>query len=657
MSQRTGPRAQEGVRRTGLQPVLSWLRTKDSSLRVAVLLAYTVVVVLGVTTSSIGMGHLRQDPENPLGTQLGESRFIRSDEYNVFSPIALSVMATGAAPTLSAMGARADLVHRFTSGGFFESVVFFDSGLLKLAGFLPDASVFAAHWWLPSLLLLLFLPIWFEQVGGTRRMGWLAAGLTILAPAVAWWSLMPVALIAYTLTGSSLMITCYRRLLCGRWITGVLAGVAGGILIAGMPSFYTPWSLVLGLPVLLASVLWILSRSGTWWSRIRPVALTGVTAAVFGAGLLLENAEGLNALFGTVYPGARRSTGEAQPFSLLFGAPLLSPLQDGAVPVQANASEVSMSFTVAFIWIAVLILAGLAPAFRRGIAGWTVLVCALVWLAWAVADWGAFGAQIPLLNLVPAVRAAQVVGILGVIALCLFLSQCERGKWSAAVVAAAACSTVTVFAGFQLRTDYLPDLSRGAVLWAGAGVALAVLALTRYPNRSWSIVLALALAAVPVFRANPVVFGLGDLRESETAGELSVLGVQARSDGTYWASNSGAFDTVALANGVPLLSGLQRSGPDAGMWERLDPGRRAEDAWNRGGGYLSFGWTPGEPTVISTNGLDVTSVHSDPCVLASEIPELGNIASTAELSGPCLEPAGTLQWAGKQIYLYSVVRD
>lgn len=623
----------------------------------AVLLAYTVVVVLGVNTSSIGMGHLRQDPENPLGLQFGESRFIRSDEYNAFSPIALSVMATGAAPTLSAMGARADLVHRFSSGGFFESVVFFDSGLLKLAGVLPDASVFAAHWWLPSLLLLLFLPKWFEQVGGTRRMGWLAAGLTLLAPAVAWWSLMPVALIAYTLAGCSLMITCYHRLASGRRISGVLAAVGGGILIAGMPSFYTPWSLVLGLPVLAASTLWILSRSGAWWSRIRPVALTGVMAVVFGAGMLLENAEGLNALLGTVYPGARRSTGEAQPFSLLFGAPLLGPLQDGAVPVQANASEVSMSFTVAFIWLAVLVLAGLAPPFRRGIAGWTVLVCALVWLAWAVADWGRFGAQIPLLNLVPAVRAAQVVGILGVIALCLFLAQGGRGKWRTAAMAAAVCSAVTVFAGLGLQADYLPNLSRGAVLWAGAGVGLAVLALTRYPNRNWTIVLALVLAAVPVFRANPVVFGLGDLRESETARELSLLGAKARSEGTYWASNSGAFDTVALANGVPLLSGLQRSGPDTGMWERLDPGRGAEEAWNRGGGYLAFGWTPGEPAVVSTNGLDVTFVHSDPCLLAAEIPELGNIASTVELAGPCLEPEGTLQWAGKTMHVYNVAGD
>ena len=135
----------------------------------------------------------------------------------------------------------------------------------------------------------------------------------------------------------------------------VLAGLAGGVLIAGMPSFYTPWSLVLGLPVLVASTLWILSQAGSLWRRVRPVLLTGTTAVVFGVGLLLENAEGLTALLNTVYPGSRRSSAEAQPISLLLGAPALSPLQNGDTPIQANASELATSFTVAFVLIAVLL--------------------------------------------------------------------------------------------------------------------------------------------------------------------------------------------------------------------------------------------------------------------------------------------------------------
>lgn len=655
-STRTTPRA--GTPDKVFDSVLCWLKRGDNALRAGVVLAYVLAVFFGMTTSSIGMGHLRQDPENPIGTQWGDSSFIRSDEYNAYSPIALSVMATGGAPTLSAMGARADLVHRFTSGGVFESVVFFDSALLKLGTFLPDASVFAAHWWLPTLLLLLFTPKWFEQVGGTRRMGWLAAGLIVLSPAVAWWSMMPVALVAYTLTGASLMLSSYHRLAASRRITGVLAGVAGGILIAGMPSFYTPWSILLGLPVVAASALWILSRAGTWWSRARPVLLAGGTAAVFGVGLLLENREGLNALFSTVYPGSRRSSGEAQPFALLFGAPSLSPLQDGSVPIQANASELSTSFTVAFIWVAVLLAgASMLPGIRRGIAAWTVLAFGLVWLGWTLVDLGELGEKLPLLNLVPSVRSAQVVGILAVISLALFLSLLGRQRWNTAIVAAVLCGAATVYAGSQVQTQYLPDLRFITIVAAGAAVAVAVLFVTRIPGRSWPVVLTLVLAALPVYRANPVVFGLGDLRDSSTAEALFSAGREARSEGTYWASNLGSFDTVALANGVPSLSGLQRSGPRSDMWERIDPDAEFEEAWNRGGGYIPFGWTPGEETRITTDGFDLTFVHIDPCTLAAAVPELGHIASTVELDERCLEADGTLEWSGQQVYVYEVVRD
>lgn len=638
------------------QSVLRWLRTSDNALRAAVIAAYAVMVLLGATTSSIGMGHLRQDPENPLGTQLGLSSGIRSDEYNAYSPIALSVMATGGAPTLSEMGARADLVHRFTSGGFFETFVFFDSGLLKLAGFLPDANVFAAHWWLPVLLLLLMMPKWFEQVGGSRRMGWLAGGLIALSPCVAWWSLMPVALIAYTLTGASLMITAYHRFNRRQWAPAAVAGLVGGILIAGMPSFYTPWSLVLGLPVLAASTLWILTRAGSWWTRIRPVLLTGITSAIFGAGLLLENREGLNALFSTVYPGSRRSSAEAQPFGLLFGAPALSPLQDGSMPVQANASEVSTSFTVAFIWIAVLLAGSRAvPSLRRGIAAWTVLAFGLVWLGWCLVELGSLGEKIPLLNLVPSVRSAQVVGVLGVIAVCLLLSMLDDARWKTAIVAAVSAGALTLSAASQMQAEYLPDMRFLVILAAGVAVALVILLVTRYPGRSWPVALAVVFAALPVYRANPLVFGLADLRESVTAKALYEEGAEARAQGTLWASNLGSFDTVSLANGVPTLSGLQRSGPDMDMWHRLDPDNRFEAAWNRGGGYVPFNWAPGSETNITTNGFDVTYVQIDPCVLAEAMPELGHIASTFELELDCLQPEQTLQWSGSPVYTYRVV--
>lgn len=633
----------------------TWLAFKDNSLKLAVIACYAVLVIAEATTSSIGMAHLRQDPSDPLGVQIGNARQIRSDEYNAFSPIALSIMATGAAPTLSELGARADIVHRFTSGGFFESFVFFDSAILKTATFLPDGMVFAAHWWLPMLLLLVMMPKWFEQVGGTRRMGWLAAGLIALSPSVAWWSMMPVALLAYTLTGSSLMLSAYRRFNEGQRLIPWVQVAIGGILIAGIPSFYIPWSLVLGLPVLTASALWILTRPGGWWPRLRPVVYTGVIAALFGAGTLLENAAGLQALLGTVYPGSRRSSATAQPFALLFGAPALAPMENGATPTGTNASELSTSFTISFVWALALVGGGrFVRNWRSHVASGTVLVFGMLWLGWTLVNLGTAGEKIPLFNYVPAVRVAQVVGVLGVIAACLFLSSTlSKPGWRVALVAGFSSGAVTAYAAAQLQQSFLPEVRISGVVAASVGVAVSVVFVTKYPRQVWPVALALVLAAIPVYRANPLIFGLGDLRNSSTARALYEDGRAARADGSSWASNMGPFDTVMLANGVPSLSGLQRSGPDKAVWQKLDPRNAYEDAWNRAGGYIPFSWKPGQPTKITTNGFDVTFVEIDPCELKKLVPSLGHIASTEPLAASCLSFDKTLTWAGRAVSIYT----
>lgn len=622
----------------------------------AVLVAYVLLVLLGATTSSIGVDHLRQNPEQPLGVQFGQASSIRSDEYNAFSPIALSVMATGGAPTLSLLGARADVVHRFTSGGFFESFVFFDGTLLKSAALLPDAMVFAAHWWLPSLVLFLAMPRWIESLGGRRHLGYLAAGLIFLAPSSAWWSLMPVALVAYTVAGCYLMIKAYDLLLQRKTLGALGASLIGGILIAGLPSFYTPWSLLLGVPVLVASVVHVLTRPTPWRPRVLIVVATGIIAAIFGLGMLVENRVGLSALLSTVYPGSRRSTGEAQDIELLFGAPLLGVLQDDVAPIFLNKSELGTAYTASFCVIVILLAGARFSMSRRDIAPTaTIIVSGVVALLWASANWGPLGEVVPLLNRVTPIRAAQVVGVLGVVGMVLLLSKLTAGhRTRPALISGFVVTAVTAYAGSRLQVNYVPELTVPSVVMGSIMTGAVAFLLVRFGDRRWVTGAVLFLAVLPVYSANPVLFGLGDLRASDTAGELRNAGAQARKDGGVWVSNSAAFDTAMLANGVPTLSGLQRSGPDREAWLRLDPGAASEEAWNRGGGYISFNWKTGAPTEITTNGFDVTLVRTDPCVLAMQITEITVVASTTELDLACLELASTLEWAGNPVFLYSV---
>lgn len=631
-----------------------WVLVTDRSARLVTVLLFVVLVLFGITTSNIGIAGLRQDPANPLGWQVGESRWIRSDEIYAFSTIALSILATQGAPSLSPLAARADLVHRFPTDGFFEQFVFFDSTLLRAGGLIPQPMLFAAHWWMPSLILLLAMPTWFNQLGRSRRYGWFAALLIILSPSSAWWSMMPVALIAYTLGGCVLMIAAFQRFEKGKRLSPVAMAVLGGILIAGLPSFYAPWSLLLGLPVLIASTAWIVIRGGSWAPRLKSILVTGGTAIVFGAGTLWENRDGLQAILNTVYPGLRRAEANPQPLGRILGAPALGPLQFSE-PVGINASELSSSFTVLFVWILIILLAAQwRLTLRDNIAEWTFGAWSALWIVWISLDLGPTSQKLPLLNLITPPRAAQVVGVLAVILISLLLSRWSSpASWRIPLMAGAACGLATGYAASLLKASDLPSISTALVVLVTAAVGLAVAAVTKYPQRLLPLALCIVLAALPVARANPLLAGLGDLRDSDTAKAVAAQAPAVRAEGKLWAADSGAMNSLLMTNGIPLLSGLQRSGPDVAAWRKLDPESAFSDAWNRGGGFIFFAWTPGQQTSIGSNGFDAVGVSIDPCELKKAWQNLDKIVSTRPLTAACLTLDSELQWQGPA-YVYAV---
>lgn len=646
------------VAEPGLRPQVS-LRLRSLSAdpaglaRLLAIAAYFLLSLTGVTTSSIGMAHLTQEgvTSPPM---FGEPRVIRSDEYNANTPIQLSILATGGAPTLSPLSEDAGLVQRFASGPV-SSIVFFDNAILTGATFLPEAVRFAALWWLPVLVLVLALPAWFGALGLRRRWGWAAAGLVLATPAVAWWSMFPVRAVAYTLGGCALLLLGFKAWSSGRRLVGGLQLGVSGVLLAGFPSFYVPWSIVLGLPALAGSVLWIVRRSDVRWvDRLAPLAMSGGVAAALAAGLLWEFRDSLSALLSTVYPGSRRSGALAQPFDMLFGAAGLGPMAD-ADPVGTNASELSTAYSVAFVLLAGVLVAHGSRWRSIDAATWSMIAFASVWLGWCTISLSGVGEVIPLLSSVPASRAGQVVGILAILSVCMVLGRLGGLPSRPAGFIAIGAGLVSGYATSLLAQGPLPSIRTRDVVLASVGTAAVAYLISRYGERHrWALGVAVLVAMLPVVNVNPLFRGLGDLRESETARSLAREGVEARADGSLWVADSGAFASVMLANGVPSLSGLQRSGPVEEQWRRIDPEGIYEEAWNRGGGYLGFAFESGSPWRVETDGFDQIWVTVDPCALSETFPEVSTIVSGADLQGGCLTARDVLSWAGQSFTVYSV---
>lgn len=617
---------------------------------------YLLLVLGGITNSNIGVAELRQDPAHPYGAQIGHPEEVRRDEFMTESPLWLGQMAVGSGDAVNPLSVSPDFFAQLPDGPV-SSIVFFDGTLMQLGPWLPDAMLFAAKWWLPTLLLGIGMPIWFRQVTGKLRWGYLAAFLTVLAPASMWWSGRPVNTLGFMFAGCALGMYASNQLERGRRLNFLLAIIVAAILLARFPTYYQPLAIVLGFPVVLATAAFIML--GTQTLRTRVLALGGLALASTAAtgALLFENLPAIRAGLDTVFPGQRKSTGSVLPIERVFGATDLGFLKTtDAQLVATNATEIATSFTVLAVVLLVLHSAQRWRGDRRsGAAFWTMFGCTLFWLSWSTVDYGALGTKIPLANLVPAIRAANGVGFLAVIAFCLFMSQWQPVRRVATAVAAGGTAAfISAWAGSSFQANTMPLLTTRMIWVSALLTGLVVFALVAWPRRLSPLIIAGSFAALMVFRATPLEVGLADLRASPTAAYFMSAGEAARSQGKLWVSDSAAIDSLMLATGTPALSSRQQIGPDRQQWERLDPGGVHESIWNRGGTYINFEWSTNPDIEWRNPNADVILMTTSPCTVARRVPELHFVVSHKPLTDACVTLDRTLQWSGQQQWIYTV---
>ena len=624
--------------------------------------AYLVLVLLGITTSNIGIDSLRQDPSDPLGLQLGHTQAIRSDEYGTGSPLWLGEIARGGSDATTPLSAPADFILQLPDGPI-SGIVFFEGSALALGQFVPAQMLFAMKWWLPTLLLFLGLPIWFRQITGKLRWGYLAAVLTFLAPGNAWWSGLAVNTIGFVSAACALTIFSSSSLARKRYWTAAVGFVVAGILFARTPTYYQPFAIMLSIPFVIATALVIMFQDVRLRSRVLSLAAITASGILWTAALFWESRDVLAAGLNTVYPGTRLSSGEAVLPGFALGATNLGGLFDPASVAQTNQSEISTSFTLLLGVTAVLVaFGGRSSVGRKTFTAvfLTMAVASLFWLAWISFDWGSWSAAIPLVNRVPAGRAVLGLGFLATITFCLFMSQYRPGwggKWIVPSTAALVAGGLSAAGGILLRAEgFLPGLGPRRVALAALICALVIFALVRWPGNVWSMVSAGVAALSLSIVVNPVIFGVGDLRDSPTAGKFLDWAETSREDGTVWASDSPYIDSLMMATGTPSLSGRQIIGPDMSEWRKLDPGSANENVWNRGGAHVKFEWVD-EGLRFEQPYPDVIKVVASPCVVQSRLTELEYVVSSEELDASCLTQIDTVEWFGQSQYVYELTPE
>ena len=622
---------------------------------VAPVVVYLMLVIFGVTTSNIGVNYMREDPAKPLGVQIMSASEIRSDEYTSQSPLWLGEMAVGGMETQNPLSASPDFFAQLPDGPV-SAVVFFEGSLLTLGPWLPDAMLFAAKWWLPTLMLALGLPVWFRQITGSMRWGYLSAILIYFSPASAWWSLLPVSTLGFIFAGCALGIWGLDQFDKGRRGRAVAGLAVAGILLARFPSYYQPYAVMLGLAPVLATAAFLLVRPGPLRRKVIGLVAFGAYSAIVTGLLLLESWSAIAAGLKTVYPGRRSASGASLSIGQVFGATNLAWLSGLDTSTVTNRSEVSTSFTVLLAVLVILVVAQRWRGSRAMLVPFSVMtILALFWLSWCTLSWGHLGDHLPLVNWVTPGRASNAVGYLAIISFCMFMTQWRPpARRIVGVVAGLVAAGISAYAGSDLAHSLIPFLRAWEVGFSALVTGVVVALLVLRPRANSTLVATTVVAALLVITANPVLVGLADLRESGTASKMLAAGTASRKDGSLWVSDSTYVDALLLATGTPTLSGRQQVGPVVAEWTKLDPTKANEAAWNRGGTHIRFDWTSSTTLTFANPYPDSVLISGSPCTVKQDIPQLGFVVSHRPLSAACLTQTDTLEWSGINYIVYKV---
>jgi len=558
----------------------------------ALALSFVLLVASGATGSSQAL-LWRAAPvvTQDMHSWLGEPRPIRSDEWEVFTPLSLAQLA--ADPPLPVrnglLGADG---QNMLIPGMTGVPVWHLSTLARPAtwGFvlLDLRRALAWLWWLPiagawgAAALL-----WRRLFGLDWRVCAALAACVALAPYAAVYSFWPAYL---TLFGCAGLVACDVALRATGWRAAGVAGLMAGWAAAGFGLFlYPPWQISVAtlLALLLASWAW---RDRAQWHWRAPQWLALALALLVPLMLLsawwLDARETVAVIRDTAYPGLRNAEAGGNVESWFWLRGWLAP-----VLMYVQSPYTCASDAGSFVLLPIPVGAAVLLAWRRQRRVDAVSGALMLFLVFAVtfmfAGWPSWLTRITGWNRVTDYRLDLALGLaqMGLIGWLLVRDTASTQspvQWQKPLAVGAMLLTA-LHAAWQWRALPVP-------LADSVSPAQLVIGLTALMLLTWLLVMQrwmafLALFALwtlaPVLPFNPLVqapahlalapdlkaAGLADTRI--THGQAGVAVIDARD----WAMSLPAV-------GVPVSNSLFYV-PERSLWQRLDPNGALRIRYNR----------------------------------------------------------------------------
>ena len=600
-------------------------------------LLLAVLTALGIHQSSLPLNSVSTSaPGNAL--VLGAPLDVRSDEWLRWSP---DVITGWSVP--DAAERRSLLETPVAGSGLGALLDWLLDAETQIAGLLPLDQAFALWWWFPIFASGAAAFLLVRRFGGNQGLATAATVLFVASPVNAWWSFLPSRVAWGPMATVLILHSAGRR---SGWRSVGLALLAG-LLIARLPSSpYAPWSLVfaLGAGALLLD-LW--HREGVQWRDCRLLLIAPVAALGLLGLWWLNVGDRYRVLASTEYPGTRRDTGGTAGLPSMWSGifdGLHSTDRWSSNLIGSNLSEVAMGWTILLVPAGVLLV--LASRDERGRPrrpplAWSTGIT-VVLLLWSQIEWPSALSALSPLALVPGERVTQILGMWVAIPVVILISS---ARLNAGRVTPLIVGGIALALGLRAANQhqlFFSDTSTTALVVVAAVAAVLTWALS---VRRWQVPalsMAAALSVLSIIWVNPLVIGVGDLRDSESA---SVVQHLVSDNSGRVASDDYTVDPMLQVNGASLVSGQQYWGPDEASWASLDPFGTEQAQWNRGTSYVTFAWdsTVAEAHVIAVQP-DLIQIRIDPC--ATVLAELNVvwIVSSRPLDGACLTEVAEIQW-------------
>lgn len=541
-----------------------------------IILSY--ITILGYNGSSIAFwNRIVQPNTDNYNVVLGIARGIRSDEWLVNTPNALSQIYNGFSSTNNTIMGISSNVTLYPSLPAFDLSIICNIFNLPFL-ILPFKNAFALMWF--GKLFVIFFA-WFELfmiiTKNKKVYSLLGTVLITFSAANMWWYCND--LLAY---GSLAILIIHYFINCNKIIHKLILSVL--LAVVGLNYIfvlYPAWQVTYGY-VFLCFVIWMLfeNKSKVKWRDslylILPLfIIVTITIIVFNNSIDIYNT-----VTSTIYPGKRFSTG-GYGYNLLFNyfTSIFFPIIS-----YHNPSEMSnfLSFYPIPIFMSIYYI---IVKKNKDLFLIIFSICAILLSLWNYIELPNIMAKVSLISFSIPERSNVVVGFICVLLIIRLMSLHEDKEMlklkriNAAIISSIFIIILTVFICYQILNNYL---NTGMII-VSLIIFIPLMSLIIINNKKTNKYLAVILIVLSLYiggTVNPINKGLNVLTEKPFAKEVQKI-VNVDSNKRWLAVNSHfAIPNYLVANGATTINSVNFY-PNLELWHKFDSNETYEYIYNR----------------------------------------------------------------------------